>query len=264
MLKAKTDKKAKVEESLARAAKERKDHESELKMIVKELKEVPYDPKKHEEITEEHDKTDSELNNAYNIRNDLSLAITKLATEARDKQKEIEEAETNSKKVNEMTLDQAQRERFINLVTDYRQHLISQIRPKLAEISGRLLTELTDGKYSGVDLDEEYNMFIYDGNEKHPLPRFSGGEADIANLCLRLAISQLIAESSGIETGFIILDEIFGSQDVHRKASIIEALNGLSKQFRQIILITHVDEIKDTLENIIEVAENEEGVSYIK
>ncbi|GAI58313.1 unnamed protein product, partial [marine sediment metagenome] len=48
------------------------------------------------------------------------------------------------------------------------------------------------------------------------------------------------------------------------KASILEALNRLSKQFRQIILITHIEEIKDTLENIVEVSENEEGISSIK
>ena len=131
---------------------------------------------------------------------------------------------------------------------DYRQFLISRIRPKLSEIAGYLLSELTAGKYTGVELDEEYNLYIFDGNVKYPLQRFSGGEADIANLCLRLAISQLIASSSGVETGFIIL----------------QALNNLSKKFRQIILITHVEDIKDTVENIIEVTENEEGISQIK
>jgi exonuclease SbcC len=74
----------------------------------------------------------------------------------------------------------------------------------------------------------------------------------------------LIAEASGIETGFIILDEIFGSQDLQRKGLIIQALNNLSKKFRQIILITHVEDIKDSVENIIEIVENEEGISKVK
>jgi exonuclease SbcC len=190
--------------------------------------------------------------------------MERFGTQIKEKQKEMDETEATKKDIDKLTLGQEKQERFINLVADYRQYLISRIRPKLSEISGELLSELTSGKYTGVELDEEYNLYIFDGNAKYPLPRFSGGETDIANLCLRLAISQLIAESSAIETGFIILDEIFGSQDIHRKALILQALNNLSRRFRQIILITHVEDIKDTVENIIEVAENEEGISYIK
>jgi exonuclease SbcC len=228
------------------------------------MKDVPYDIKKHEQITEEFDTANAALNKEYNLRNDLQREMDRLAEQVKGKQKDINEAEETKKSIDKLTLNQEKQERFISLVSDYRQFLISRIRPKLSDISGLLLSELTAGKYTGVELDEEYNLFIYDGNTKYPLPRFSGGEADVANLCLRLAISQLIAESSGVETGFIILDEIFGSQDIHRKALILQALNNLSKKFRQIILITHVEDIKDTVENIIEVAENEEGTSYIK
>jgi exonuclease SbcC len=264
LIKAQVSKLAKSEEMLLRVKKERKDLELDLKKIILEMKDVPYDAKKHERITEEFDNANIELSKEYNIRNGLKLDIERLATQIKEKQKEIDDAEVTKKNIDKLTLGQEKQERFINLVTDYRQFLISRIRPKLSEISGELLSELTNGKYTGVELDEEYNLYIFDGNAKYPLPRFSGGEADIANLCLRLAISQLIAESSTIETGFIILDEIFGSQDIHRKALILQALNNLSKKFRQIILITHVDDIKDTVENIIEVAENEEGISYIK
>jgi exonuclease SbcC len=94
------------------------------------------------------------------------------------------------------------------------------------------------------------------------LDRFSGGETDLANLCLRLAISQVIAERSGdIDFQFIILDEIFGSQDQERKRNILDALSTLTRRFRQIFLITHVDEIKDAMEHVIVVKENEDGTS---
>ncbi|MFH1710650.1 MAG: SMC family ATPase [bacterium] len=263
-VKAKLNEKNRADVMLARVTQERKDLEAELKKVLADTKELPYDAKKHEQITEEFDAANTALSREYNGRNDLRLEIERLATQVKEKQREIDEAEETKKSIDKLTLNQEEQERFINLVTDYRQFLISRIRPKLSEISGSLLAELTAGKYTGVELDEEYNLFIYDGNAKYPLPRFSGGEADIANLCLRLAISQLIAGSSGTETGFIILDEIFGSQDIHRKSLIIQALNNLSRKFRQIILITHVEDIKDTVENIIEIAENEEGVSYIK
>lgn len=263
-VKAKLEERVKAEEMLTRVIRERKDLEADLKSIITGIKDVPYDARKHEKITEEFDTANSELGREYNFRNDLRLEMERLTTQIKEKQKEIDDAEETKKNIDKLTLSQEKQERFINLVTDYRKYLISRIRPKLSDISGNLLSELTAGKYTGVELDEEYNLFVYDGSAKYPLPRFSGGEADVANLCLRLAISQLIAESSGTETGFMILDEIFGSQDAHRKSSILEALNRLLKQFRQIILITHIEDIKDTMENIIEVVENEEGISYIK
>ena len=264
VVKAKLDKKIDSETALARVTQEKNDLESDLKAVIKEIKEVPYDEKKHGKITEEYDEAEKTLKKHYDSRNEIKLEIERFATQGNDKQKELDDTEKAAKDIKEKTLSHEQQEHFINLVTDYRQYLISRIRPKLSEVSGNLMAELTNGKYTGVELDEEYNIHVFDGNMKYPLQRFSGGESDIANLCLRLAISQLIAESSGIETGFIILDEIFGSQDAHRKVAIMEALNRLSKKFRQIILITHIDDVKDTLENIVEVSENEEGISYIK
>jgi exonuclease SbcC len=264
MIKAKLDKKTDIETSLARLLAEKGDLETEMKTALKEMKDVPFDEKKHGKITEELDEVETSLKNKYETRNEIKLELERMGQQIIDKAREIDDSEKTGKDIDKITREHEKKDKFIALVTEYRQFLISRIRPKLAEISGMLLSELTAGKYTGVELDEEYNLFIYDGNLKYPLARFSGGEADIANLCLRLSISQLIAESSGIETGFIILDEIFGSQDLHRKGAILEALNRLSKQFRQIILITHVEDIKDTVENIIEVVENEEGISHIK
>jgi len=104
---------------------------------------------------------------------------------------------------------------------------------------------------------------IYDRGEKFELDRFSGGEKDVANLSLRLAISELIVQRSDVVFEFIALDEIFGSQDRERRKNILNALAELKKQFRQIILITHIDEIKEAMEHIIRVYEDDEGISHI-
>lgn len=264
IVKAKLDKKTDTEHSLAELLQKKNELEVELKLTLKGIEKVPYDEKKYGKIDEELTVVESNLTNKYDMRNEIKSELDRISQQSADKQKEIDDAEKAARDIKDKTLSHEQQEKFINLVTDYRQYLISRIRPKLSEITGNLMAELTDGKYTGAELDEEYNIWIYDGNVKYPIQRFSGGESDIANLCLRLAISQMIAESSGIETGFIILDEIFGSQDSIRKRSIMEALNMLSKKFRQIILITHIEDVKDTLENIIEAEENEEGISYIK
>ena len=44
----------------------------------------------------------------------------------------------------------------------------------------------------------------------------------------------------------------------------MKALNSLSSKFRQIFLITHIDDLKNDMENIIFVNENEDGTSSVK
>jgi exonuclease SbcC len=139
--------------------------------------------------------------------------------------------------------------RYLEVLADifvsFRMDLMGRMRPLLESRTSQLLGLLSDGRYSIVELDEDYNIFIYDGNEKFKIQRFSGGEQDIFNLCLRIAISQIVADRSGGEVNFIALDEIFGSQDADRRENILRIFSGLSSQFRQIFLITHIEEMKD-------------------
>ena len=150
------------------------------------------------------------------------------------------------------------------IMSNFRTYLISRIRPTLASYSSDFFEQLTDGKYRELELDENYNLLVYDNGNAYRIERFSGGEEDLANLCLRLAISEVITERAGGVFNFIILDEIFGSQDIFRRQNIMKALNNLSSKFRQIFLITHIDDLKNYMENIIFVNENEDGTSSVK
>lgn len=147
----------------------------------------------------------------------------------------------------------------------FRQELSGRIRPLIAGRASELLHLTTQGRYSIMELDEDYNLYLYDQALRFPMARFSGGEQDLANLCLRIAISQVVAERAGrSQINFIVLDEIFGSQDEQRKELIINALQHLYSQFRQIFIITHVEGIKDALPVIISVEEKSAQESVAK
>ncbi|MCI0693768.1 SMC family ATPase [candidate division KSB1 bacterium] len=136
----------------------------------------------------------------------------------------------------------------------FRAELAGRLRPLIADRASELLRLITAGRYSLLELDESYNIFLYDGRERYGISRFSGGEQDVANLCLRVAISQVIAQRTGKPPlQFIALDEIFGSQDEERKNALLSALQQLSNYFRQIFLITHIDSIKENLPVVLEV-----------
>ena len=156
------------------------------------------------------------------------------------------------------------REKLADLMAEFRKHLIGQIRPTLASLSSRLLAEMTDWKYTLLELDEKYNLRVMDAGKYYGVERFSGGEKDLANLCLRLAISLALTESAGLNRSFFILDEVFGSQDNDRKDLIIKALTNLKNRFPQILLITHIEEIKDRVEQLIEVIPGSAGYSEVR
>ena len=149
-----------------------------------------------------------------------------------------------------------------DVIVNFKDNLIGRIAPTLSELTSRDIAAMTDGKYSKVHIDENYEMQMDDQGTMYPLSRFSGGEADLANLSLRLAISSIIADRTGASPiNILILDEIFGSQDPNRKRSVMTALSRLSGQFSQMFLITHIEDVKDSMSNIIRVEEQEDGTS---
>ncbi len=182
--------------------------------------------------------------------------------------KNIQEKLSQLRDYKKQITDEKKTVRYLGMLNEvmasFRTHLISRIRPTLSSYSSDFFERLTDGKYRELELDENYNLMVYDNGNAYGIERFSGGEEDLANLCLRLAISEVITERAGGVFNFIILDEIFGSQDMFRRQNIMKALNTLSSKFRQIFLITHVNDVKEDMEHIIFVTENEDGTSSIK
>lgn len=69
---------------------------------------------------------------------------------------------------------------------------------------------------------------------------------DVANLCLRLALSRAIARQCGTNAGFVILDEVLRSQDPDRRAALMSELRELPREFRQVFVVSHFAEIADS------------------
>ena len=136
--------------------------------------------------------------------------------------------------------------------SDLRADLNAAMRPEIGELASTFLADLTDGRYDEVDLDDDYRVVVLDDGV--PKPVISGGEEDIANLVLRLAISQMIAERAGQPLSLLVLDEIFGSLDETRRQHVLGLLRRLGDRFPQVILITHIEQVRDGLDRVIRVA----------
>jgi exonuclease SbcC len=79
-----------------------------------------------------------------------------------------------------------------------------------------------------------------------------------------LAISQMIAERAGQPLSLLVLDEIFGSLDEERRAAVLDLLRQLADRFPQVILITHIDAVRDGFDRVIRVGyDAKEGISRV-
>jgi DNA repair protein SbcC/Rad50 len=135
----------------------------------------------------------------------------------------------------------------------YRADMQLQAVPSLAQETADLLRSVTRGRYSDVQISEDGDLEIIDRGEPYTLERFSGGEKDIANLCLRIGLSKVLARRAGTETGFIILDEVLGSQDRDRRSALVQALRELDQEFGQVFIVSHFDDFMEHCSLQIEV-----------
>ncbi len=238
--------------------------EANIDEVSKSIKSLSFNEEHYQKTKKEYDDANNNFHekekDLINANNELTTNLQEITntvkqiTEEKNKRKKIKKEEDKIEVLN--ILDK--------IFGDFRIELISRIIPILSVRSSELFRKITEGKYPSITLDEDYEILIEDEGKRFPLHRFSGGEEDLASLCLRIAISQVIKERTGSEgINFIVLDEIFGSQDETRKNNILKALNDISSQFKQIIVITHVDNVKDMLPYAFNVIETSDKSSKI-
>ncbi len=144
--------------------------------------------------------------------------------------------------------------RVADLLAEFRNTVVASVGPRLALQAAELFAELTDHEYDELQVDPEtYELQISDAGRSYGLDRFSGSEVDLANLALRVAISEHIRFQSGGSVGLLVLDEVFGPLDQDRKDRMLLALERLKGRFRQILVVTHDPNVKEQMPAAIEV-----------
>jgi exonuclease SbcC len=168
-----------------------------------------------------------------------------------------QELERVQERMRELTNDRRLHDELDRAFTDMRADLNQHLRPEISELASGFLADLTDGRYSELELDDDYNIIVLE--DGIPKPVISGGEEDLANLVLRLAISQMIAERAGQAFSLLVLDEVFGSLDEARRHNVVELLRRLHDRFEQVVLITHIESVREGLDQVVAVRYDDEA-----
>ena len=150
--------------------------------------------------------------------------------------------------------------------------LIEQALPEIEESTNALLSRLSNGRMSfnfetqreykdtkREDRKETLDMVINDGIGERDYEMFSGGEAFLVDFSIRLALSQVLARRAGARLQTLVIDEGFGSQDAQGRQRLVEAINQVQDDFEKILIITHLDELKEVFPTRIEVEKTLEG-----
>ena len=244
-------------EAISTLKKKRETEEKNISM-------VGYDRTEHQKAKQASEKATAKLTDARVKAVQLESKAQDVARQLAQITEDISEETKKRAKIDEEKEKMELRSKLDRVMGNFRLDLISRIRPMLSQRASELLDKITRGRYAMIELDDDYNIRVEDNGESFTTDRFSGGEEDLANLCLRIAISQELSERSGwVQANFIALDEIFGSQDEERKRNILDALQTLSDQFRQILVITHIEDVKEALPYVLNVQEGARGTSGI-
>jgi exonuclease SbcC len=188
---------------------------------------------------------------AERARADLDAArqLTETARRKAEEQRRV------SRLIGEREADQRLHNELDLALVALRDELNDRVRPELSEIASEFLAELTDGRYNQIEIGIDYDIVVLDAGEEKPV--ISGGEEDIANLVLRLAISQMVADRAGQTLSLLVFDEVFGGLDDQRREGVVQLLQRLQDRFEQVLLITHIESIREGMDQVVRVEYDE-------
>lgn len=182
------------------------------------------------------------------------LAAERSRMAAEHEAQRLADAEAQHAALAERSEDARHLGRMAELMNTFRTNVVATVGPRLSAQAAELFAELTDHEYDLLRVDPEtYEIQIVDQGRSFGMDRFSGSETDLANLALRVAISEHVRFQSGGAVGLLVLDEVFGPLDDDRKERMLLALERLRARFGQVLVVTHASDIKEQLPSAIEV-----------
>jgi exonuclease SbcC len=252
---------ANIEEEIESGRREAVGAREKERSLKTELEELAFEPARLEDLRRAYDDAEQVRDGAREHLHRAQIEAQERSQKVQELRRRREEARLAKVEIERGEIEVRRHQVAAELLDKYRAYQNQRAWPWLEQGASALLAATTDGRYADVRLDEEYRIRIVDRGETHAITRYSGGEQDLANLCLRLAIADWVARQRGVEIGFVVLDEVFGSQDEERRQRLLSELRGLSNRFRQVLVITHLPEIADLCDHQLEVRLEQPGTS---
>lgn len=132
----------------------------------------------------------------------------------------------------------------------------------IANEASRRLRSITNNRYSIEIKDDNIDFVIIDYNKggSRRMPKtLSGGETFLVSLCLALALSKQVQFKKSSVLEFFFLDEGFGTLDSELLSVVVSTLGSLKDESLNIGIISHVEELKESMPRKLIVSETVDG-----
>ena len=225
--------------------------------------------KRNESAIQHNIEIDNKITTCKSEIDNITKKIKKLQDQIKTNHGEIEVAKTKRKTALE------QLEIYRQLEIEYKAYeyylksvkrdgipyeLISKAIPKIETEINNVLNQVVDfNMVMNTDGKNINGYIIYDEDNYWPLELTSGMERFISSLAIRIA---LINVSALPRPNFIAIDEGWGSLDADHIASVANLFDYFRTKFDFSIIISHVDTMRDMVDNLIEVNKTD-GYSQI-
>ena len=236
------------------------------------------------------DMSPNDLKKSLDLLNDALLKVNQLQEQSKSLGLELQQATWHLERIavlestqttvsSQLEEVQHQRNIFQELSVTFgknglQAYMIDEALPELEYESAELLSKLTNNRMSvrletqrarrssrGLPPRETLDILVADEKGTRPYELFSGGEAFRVNFALRIALSRMLARRAGSPLPTLFIDEGFGTQDAEGRSLLIESINAIREDFKCILVVTHIDEIKDAFPFKIEIVKTEEAGS---
>jgi DNA repair protein SbcC/Rad50 len=254
-----------MQKSLNKALTTLDNLEKDLAQTKEMIKRLAYSPAEHETARIMLVEAEEELELARKIVSEKKVQMGVLRADLNRLTEEIKR-----KKELERTAVQVGRKLEVvdttrTLINGFMDQVLIRVKNEIAKTAGEILEEVS-GKYSLLKIDDDFNILVEDSGEFYPISRYSGGEIDMIAVSVRVAISEYLMRfgPDGESYSFLILDEVFGSQDIEHREKMIQMLRSLEERFPQIIAISHISDVQGQFDNTLQVVEDEMGNSRVE
>jgi exonuclease SbcC len=259
------DRKSIIEGKKKSIAEEGEELEEEREETRSKIEEVKEEARKLPQREQRFQKLQTQLSAEEEKQENLTSEIGRLeglVSADEEKQSELEEAEEHLSSLKEKM------DRLSHLRDAFGKHgipslIIEDAIPQLEARANELLDRITEGmsvrlettreKQSGGTSDTLDVIIESASGAARPYETYSGGESFRVDFALRVALSQLLARRSGAPLKTLVIDEGFGTQDPEGLEAMKQAIAEIAEDFELVLVITHLDELKNAFPQRIQV-----------
>ena len=235
-----------LRERVSGIEKQLRERREEERAAEQEMHELEFDPHAHAEAERAQMAAQGRMAELREEQRRIGLETQAAENQASSARERLQRARGEQEQRDSIAAQLLLLGRLEESMRGFKLHMIGLIRPELEARTSHHLSELSEGAMQVVAIDDDYNLSIERNGALRRISTFSGGQQARAALALRLALTQLVSSRTDTPIGFIIFDEIFGTQDPEHRRAILESFRYLRALYPQSFIISHEESMRDS------------------